>query len=99
MAEGDIASFFVQDQGLALTTKMCHHRPQAFKTVNNGRGFPYDYEVFCRFLVLNELVPGTGLGHDYNMFRANVQRIDCVRFNTINILLCILCVWLGWLGV
>ena len=38
--EGDVASFFVQDLGLALVSKTCPHRPQAFKTVNIAEAFP-----------------------------------------------------------
>ena len=48
--EGDVATFFVQDLGLALAAKTCPHRPQAFKTVNNGQAFPweekFDFPVF-----------------------------------------------------
>ena len=37
--EGDIASFFVKDLGLALAPKMCPDQSQAFKEVNNSNAF------------------------------------------------------------
>ena len=40
MEEGGIASFVVQDLGLALVAKTCPHPPQAFKKVHNGKAFP-----------------------------------------------------------
>ena len=39
MEEGDIASFFVKDLGLALAPKMCPDQSQAFKEVNNSQAF------------------------------------------------------------
>ena len=39
MKEGDIASFFVKDLGLALAPKMCPDQSQAFKEVNNREAF------------------------------------------------------------
>ena len=38
--EGVIAGFSLHGLRLALGTKTCPHRPQAFKTVNNGQAFP-----------------------------------------------------------
>ena len=38
--EGDMATFFLQDLGLALVTKTCPHRPQAIKRAKNGQAFP-----------------------------------------------------------
>ena len=40
MEEGDIASFFVENLGLALAPKMCPDQSQAFKEVNNSQAFP-----------------------------------------------------------
>ena len=75
--EGDITIFFVQGLGLALAAKMCPHRPQAFKKVENGQAFPSEF-FFFHFFFLNEPVTGTPR-HAYTFFRNNLRRIDCVR--------------------
>ena len=35
-----MATFFLQDLGLALVTKTCPHRAQAIKRAKNGQAFP-----------------------------------------------------------
>ena len=49
MEEGDIATFFAQDVGLALVVKTCPHRPQAFENVNNGQAFRWENHFFFFF--------------------------------------------------
>ena len=39
MEEGDIASFFAKDLGLALAPKTCPDQSQAFKDVKNSQAF------------------------------------------------------------
>ena len=39
MEEGEIASFYVEDLGLALALKMCPDQSQAFEGVNNSLAF------------------------------------------------------------
>ena len=39
MKEGDIATFFVKDLGLALAQITCPNQSQAFKEVNNSQAF------------------------------------------------------------
>ena len=53
-----MASFFVEDLGLALVAKTCTHRPQAIQKVNNGQAFPQGNIFFPRFF-LNEPIAGT----------------------------------------
>ena len=45
MEERDIASFFVEDLGLALAPKFCPHRSQALKYVNNRQAFTSRFQV------------------------------------------------------
>ena len=44
-----MASFVVQELGLALAPKTCPHRPQAFKKLKIGGAFPQENIIFTRF--------------------------------------------------
>ena len=49
MEEGDIASFFVKDLGLALASKMCLDQSQTLIEVNNREAFNVRYvQSFAR---------------------------------------------------
>ena len=76
--EGDIASFFVMDLGLALAPKMCLDQSQAFNEVNNRQAFTVrkNYPLFF----LDEPLPGAPR-HVFTTYHANVQITDC-RTNT-----------------
>ena len=56
MEGGDIASFFVEDLGLALAPKMCPDQPQAFKEVNSSKAFSVGSKkcLFLPFFFLDE---------------------------------------------
>ena len=47
MDEGNIASFLVENLGLALAPKMCPDQSQAFKEINNSQAFTVVF--FCGF--------------------------------------------------
>ena len=64
--EGDTASFFLQDLGLALVAKTCPRRPQAFNKVNNG----------LLTFFLNEPIAGTPR-HACKTFHTSVRRYEC----------------------
>ena len=55
--EGDIASFFVKDLGLALAPKMYPDQSQAFKEVNNSQAFAIGRKEWP-ILFLDEPLPG-----------------------------------------
>ena len=57
MEEGDIASFFVEDLGLALAPKRCPDQSQAFKEVNNSEAFTVGRKKTPIFF-LDEPLPG-----------------------------------------
>ena len=76
MEEGDIASFFVKDLGLALAPKMCPDQSQAFKEVNNSRAFTVGRRKKRTFF-LDEPVPGAPR-YVCKTFRANIRGSDCV---------------------
>ena len=46
MKEGYIATFYVQDLGLAPATKTCPHETHSFTKVNNGQEFPQEESLF-----------------------------------------------------
>ena len=73
--EGDMASFFVQDLGLALVAKTCPHRPQAFETVHNGQAFLQRNSCFFSLFLMNEPIADT-LRHAYKRLRAVIRRSD-----------------------
>ena len=75
MEEGDTASFFVKDLGLALAPKMCPDQSQAFKEVNNSRAFTVGRKKNIFFL--DEPLPGAPK-HICTKFSANIRRTDCV---------------------
>ena len=56
--EGDIASFFVDDLGLALAPKMCPDQSQAFKLVNNSKASAVGRKTMTHFFFLNEPLQG-----------------------------------------
>ena len=47
--EGDIASFFVKDLGLALAPEMCPDQSQAFKEVNHSQTFTVRRKLITTF--------------------------------------------------
>ena len=57
MKEGDIASFFVKDLGLALAPKMCPDLSKAFKEVNNSQAYRRKKKI-APFFFLDEPLPG-----------------------------------------
>ena len=54
-----MASFSVQDLGLAAVAKTCPHRPQASKKANNGQAFLSENIGFFPFFFMNEPIAGT----------------------------------------
>ena len=76
MKEGDTASFFVKDLGLALAPKMCPDQSQAFKEVNDSKAFPWEKKFSLHFF-LNEPLPDAP-SHACTKFRANFRRTDSV---------------------
>ena len=81
MEEGDIASSFVKDLGLALAPKMCPDQLQAFKEVNNSQGIyrrkKKNDPFFFWTSFLDEPLPGAPR-HVCTEFRANIRRADYV---------------------
>ena len=49
MIEGDVASFFVKDLGMALAPKMCPDQSQASKEVNNSQALTVGREKIALF--------------------------------------------------
>ena len=70
MKEGDTASFFVKDLGLALAPKMCPDQSQAFKEVNNSQAFTVGRKKNVPFFFLDQPLPGAPR-HVCTKFRAN----------------------------
>ena len=73
MGEVAIASFFVQDLGLALAPKMCPDQSQAFKEVDNSEAFTVGRKRngTRRFEVLQRMFVQSSK-------RTNIRRTDCV---------------------
>lgn len=68
--KGFIASFFFQDQGLALS-KRRPDQPQAFKEANNGQAFPKQQTQCIALFFLNK--PDLGVPRYVGTkFRANI---------------------------
>ena len=68
--EGDIASFFVDDLGLALAPKMCPDQSQAFKLVNNSKASAVGRKTMTHFFFqaedgIRDVERSRGLGDVY----------------------------------
>ena len=70
MKEGDIASFFVKDLGLALAPKMCPDLSKAFKEVNNSQAYRRKKKIAPFFFLTSRFQVLQGM---FVKFRANVD--------------------------